>query len=192
MLTFNFTPFPIIATERLLLRQLILEDEKEIFLLRSDEGVNRYLDRPKAQTIQDARSFIQNITDGISNNDSIYWAIHLKEDPQLIGTICLWNLSAERAAAEIGYELLPAFQGKGIMQEALTKVIEFGFHTMQLQTLEAWVSKANGSSIRMLERNCFRRDFMLESKMPPEEKEKGMVIYALKRFEFLFEIKQSR
>jgi ribosomal-protein-alanine N-acetyltransferase len=189
MLTFNFTPFPIIATERLLLRQLTLEDEKEIFLLRSDEGVNRYLDRPKAQTIKDARNFIQNINEGISNNDRIYWAVRLIENPRLVGTIGLWNLSAEKAAAEIGYELLPSFQGKGIMQEALTKVIEFGFQTMQLQILEAWVSKANNSSIRTLERNHFRRDFIMESEMPSEEKEKGMIIYTLKRHEPLNEIR---
>jgi ribosomal-protein-alanine N-acetyltransferase len=191
MLTFNFTPFPRIATKRLLLRQLTLEDEKEIFLLRSDEGVNRYLDRPKAQTIQDARNFIQNINERISNNNSIFWAIHLKEDPRLVGTICLWNLSAEEASSEIGYELLPSFQGKGIMQEALIEVIEFGFQTMQLQTLEAWVSKANDSSIRILERNHFKRDSKAESKMPSEEKENGMVIYTLKRHELFNELNQS-
>jgi ribosomal-protein-alanine N-acetyltransferase len=39
MLRINFTPFPVLKTERLFLRQLQTEDANEIFLLRSDDTV---------------------------------------------------------------------------------------------------------------------------------------------------------
>ena len=175
----NFTPFPVLVTERLILRQLSLEDENQIFLLRSDAEVNKFLDRPAATSLEDARQFIIKINDSISRNESLYWGINLKNDPCLIGTICLWNLSIEENKAELGYEMLPSFQGQGLMQEAVFKVLQFGFETMQLRTIEGWPRADNSSSIKLLEKNNFERDMGAESKMPAEEKLAGMLIYAL-------------
>src|ERR1700739_2910268 len=99
-------PFPILETERLVLRQLDIGDENEIFQLRSDEGVNKFLDRPRANTLDDAKRFIEKIVKGINGNECLYWAITLKNEKKLVGTICLWNFSLENNSAEIGYELL--------------------------------------------------------------------------------------
>ena len=119
MLYLNFTPFPRLTTQRLLLRKLTIKDAKEIMILRSDEQVNKFLDRPKSGNITDAEKFIEKINNGIDNNQSIYWVITLTNSDALIGTICLWNISSESDNAEIGYELHPDFQGKGLMQEAI-------------------------------------------------------------------------
>ena len=121
------TTFPILTTERLILRQLEIQDEQEIFFLRSDERVNKWLVAPIAQNVDEARIFINKINCGINNNEWAYWAITLKNNNKLIGTICFWNISIEENKAEIGYVLHPHFQGKGIMQEAIHKVIEYGF-----------------------------------------------------------------
>ena len=58
MLELNLTPFPELTTERLLLRQLRMEDAEEIFLLRSDEKVNELVDRVTATSIEDAYQYI--------------------------------------------------------------------------------------------------------------------------------------
>ena len=89
MLNRSFTPFPILITERLTLRQLVISDEQEIFTLRSDSEINKYLDRQIANTIDDARNFINRINENINKNDSLYWAITLSDKNILIGTICL-------------------------------------------------------------------------------------------------------
>ena len=106
METINLTPFPNLSTERLTLRQLNLQDDNEIFFLRSDERVLKYLVIPKANSIEEARAFIHKI-----NNGSAYWAICLKNETKLIGTICFWNISKEENKAEIGYVLHPGYQG---------------------------------------------------------------------------------
>ena len=87
MLQLNFSPFPQLATERLILRQLQPNDESEIFFLRSDERVNKYIDRPKAIFFEEAQNFILKINNSIKNNESIYWAICFKDQQQLVGTI---------------------------------------------------------------------------------------------------------
>jgi ribosomal-protein-alanine N-acetyltransferase len=59
------------------------------------------------------------------------------------------------ATAEIGYELLPPYQGKGIMREAVENIISFGFNNMLLKTITAWPMPQNESSVKLLERSGF-------------------------------------
>ncbi|MDE3182009.1 MAG: GNAT family N-acetyltransferase [Bacteroidota bacterium] len=153
----NFKPFPILRTGRLTLRQLVSSDDNEIFALRSNENVNKYLDRKPSKSIDDAKTFIQTINENIQNNNSIYWAITLNGTNKLIGTICLFDFSADNLKAEIGYELLPEFQGKGIMQEAILKVIDFGIQHIGLNSIEAYTHSENQSSTRLLEKFNFKK-----------------------------------
>jgi len=156
MLNRTFTPFPILATERLTLRQLVINDEREIFTLRSDSEINKYLDRQLSNTIDDARNFIKKVNENINKNDSLYWAITLSDKNVLIGTICLFSFSDETDKCEIGYELLTNFQGQGIMTEALEKVIDFAFNTIKVQKIEAFFHIDNQSSIKLLEKFSFK------------------------------------
>jgi [ribosomal protein S5]-alanine N-acetyltransferase len=154
----NFTPFPILETARLTLRQLKSHDDKEIFALRSNDNVNKYLGRQASKSIDDATDFIRTINENIQRNDSVYWAITLSGTDRLIGTICLYDFSEDHASAEIGYELLPDFQGKGIMQEAASKVIRFGFQHIGLNSIKAYTHSENQSSTRLLEKLYFKKD----------------------------------
>ena len=156
MLSRTFTPFPILTTERLTLRQLVSNDEHEIFTLRSDSEINKYLDRQIANTIDDARNFINKVNENINKNDSLYWAITLSGKNILVGTICLFGFSDENYKCEIGYELLTNFQGQGIMKEAVEKVIDYAFNTINVKKIEASLHRANQSSIKLLEKFSFR------------------------------------
>jgi len=155
MLELNLTSFPELTTERLLLRELSLSDAEEIFLLRSDKKVNELIDRATATSIDDAYEFINKIIANQNKGEGIMWAITLKDNPKLIGTIVYWNIVKEKDEAEVGYELLPQWHGKGIMQEALLKVIEFGFTTPGLKTIVADPKMGNLRSINLLEKTEF-------------------------------------
>ncbi len=163
----NFPPFTNLTTERLFLRELQPGDAEEIFQLRSDEKVSALIDRPIATSIDDARQFI----DKIIAAQAMMWVITLKDNPKLIGTIVYWNIVKERDEAEVGYELLPQYRGQGIMQEALLKVIEFGFKTLELKTIFADPKAINEPSIKLLEKCGF---------VKKGEIDHGYVIYELK------------
>ncbi|MGH2648986.1 MAG: GNAT family N-acetyltransferase [Ginsengibacter sp.] len=154
----NFKPFPILETGRLTLRNLNNKDAEKIMILRSDDRVNKFIDRPACVDIDDAKKFIEKIENGIAGNKSIYWVITLKDDDTLIGTICVWNISFENDMAELGYELHPDFQGKGMMQEAITKVIDYCFRKMKVKTITALPHPDNRKSINILLRNKFMHD----------------------------------
>ena len=155
MLNRSFTPFPILTTERLTLRQLQITDEQEIFTLRSDSEINKYLNRQVSNTIDDARNFINRVNENLTKNDALYWAITLSDRNIFVGTICLFGFSEEKNNCEIGYELLTNFQGQGIMKEASEKVIDYAFNTIKVQKIEAFIHKDNQRSINLLERFSF-------------------------------------
>lgn len=157
--------FPVLTTDRLTLRQLKDTDEQAIFTLRSNDEVNKYIDRKKPKSIEEARAFIEKINDSIKQNLSIYWAICLKESPELIGTICLWNFSKGKTTAELGYELLTQFHGKGIMNEAVKSVLDYNVQFAGFRIIEAFTHKDNERSISLLIKNNF--------KPIPERKDEG-------------------
>ncbi|MEJ7827005.1 MAG: GNAT family N-acetyltransferase [Segetibacter sp.] len=158
MLTVVTSPFPGLISQRLKLRQVSPEDANEVFFLRSDKRVMEFLDRQPAKSIEDAQEFIEKLKDLEDKQDAVTWAITLKEDVKLIGTICYWNILKEHYRAEIGYVLHPDFQGKGIMHEAFSTVLEYGFKTMHLHSVEANVNPNNHASIKLLEKNNFKRE----------------------------------
>jgi ribosomal-protein-alanine N-acetyltransferase len=128
MLEVNFDPFPVLKTNSLLLRKIDHNDVPALFSMRSDKETMRYIDRPIAETFADAEQLIERIDLSLANNDGITWGISLKENNELIGTIGYWRMIKEHYRAEIGYLLHPAQQGRGLMQEAITAVINFGFN----------------------------------------------------------------
>ncbi|MFT3704163.1 MAG: GNAT family N-acetyltransferase [Agriterribacter sp.] len=150
MIDRNFTPFPVLTTERLTLRQLSANDQQSIFALRSDEAINKYLNRQVARSMEDAINFINKVNENITNNNSIYWAITLTRTRTFVGTICLFGFSKENSSCEIGYELLTKFQGRGIMKEAVEKVITYAFEALGFQKIVAFTHDENQHSSKLL------------------------------------------
>ena len=151
MAEINFTPFPQLGTKNFLLRQLLDSDDQNIFILRSDERVLKYLGKARAESIDEARAFISKISKGITVNEWIYWVV-TNNKVEFLGTICLWNLSEDKKRADIGFELLPEHFGRGIMQEVIPTILDYGFNTMQLNAIDGDVDPGNIKSIKLMEK----------------------------------------
>jgi len=157
MLQVNLNPFPILETDRLLLRRIVAEDIKELFFMRSDPGMMEYIKKPLCQREEEALEFLERIETGISTNTGINWGITLKGQAAIIGTVSIWRIDREHYRGEVGYALMPQYQGSGIMREALSTVINWGF-SIGLHTLEANIDPGNTASRRVLESLGFEQD----------------------------------
>lgn len=151
----NFTPFPILTTDRLTLRPLSMQDQHGILALRSDPEINKYLNRVPSKTVEDAVNFIDKVNDNFQKKNSIYWAISLTSTKTFVGTLCLFDFSNEKSSCEIGYELLTNFQGQGIMKEAAQAVIDFVFQTLNLNKILALTHSENQPSTKLLSKLHF-------------------------------------
>lgn len=134
--------------------RLYIED---LFLIRSNHLVNKFIRREKPKAKEDIIPFIDTIRTNIKTDKAYYWCIQEKNLKKIIGTICLWNFSKDKKTAEIGYELHPDFQNQGFMNEAINMVMEFGFNVLHFLIIEAYTHKQNISSINLLKKNSYHQ-----------------------------------
>ena len=141
---------PSLQTNRLAIRQVQLSDAPFIFTLRSDDTINVFLDRKKAENLDDAALFIQKISKNIAEGNTSYWVIDLMEEQFSAGTICIFNMDENEKSCEIGFELLPMFQKKGMMKEAALAVISYVTRENKFKKIKAFVHRENTNSIGLL------------------------------------------
>ena len=159
MLEINFLPFPILKTQRLLLRQVSANDAEAILSLRSNDEVMKYIPRPYLKSKEDALELIAMFDDKIENGIGINWGIYFLDEPEkLIGIIGYYRMKPEHYRAEVGYMIFPKHNGKGIVSEALQKVIEYGFKEMKLHSIEAVLDPENKGSEKVLLKNGFVKE----------------------------------
>ncbi|MEO8236569.1 MAG: GNAT family N-acetyltransferase [Flavobacterium sp.] len=179
MLNFNFNPFPVIETERLILRQITNEDVKEIFELRSNPETMKYIPRPLVKTTDDALEHIAMIEEKIVKNVGINWGITLKGRPEILGIIGYYRIQPENYRAEIGYMLLPEHHGKGIISEAVNRLITYGFDDLKLHSIEAVIDPQNFASEKVLQKCGFVKEAHFKESDFYEGKFLDKVIYSL-------------
>lgn len=150
--------FPTLETERLLLRELSLVDAEQVYQLRCDPEHNRYINRPLATAITDAETYIKMIIDKVNAQEAYFWAISIKPDQKLAGTVMLMNYNSDELTAELGYELLSAHQRKGIMQEAVAAALEFGKSKLRLNRIKAVIEPGNERSFAVVKKFGFVKD----------------------------------
>ena len=179
MLEFNFSPFPTIETERLLLRRITNDDVNEIFELRSNPETMKYIPRPLVKTTEDALEHIAMIDEKITTNIGINWGISLKDNPKLLGIIGFYRMQPENYRAEIGYMLSPDFHGKGIIPEAVNKLIRYGFDDLKLHSIEAVIDPENFASEKVLQKCNFVKEAHFKESEFYEGRFLDKVVYSL-------------
>ena len=158
MINLNFTPFPVIETERLLLRALTMDDCETMYFLRSNEDVIKHFNRKPDAGVEATKAKMEEILQNQEKNEAVFWVIAWKENPgTMIGNIGYWRIEVQHHRAEIGYLLHPAQWKKGIMKEALKAVLAYAFDSMKLHSIEANINPDNIASAALLESCGFVR-----------------------------------
>ncbi|MCC5637156.1 GNAT family N-acetyltransferase [Nostoc sp. CHAB 5844] len=160
-MNYEFTSFPNLETERLVLRQETAEDALAVLRVLSDPAVTKFHDLDTFTKIEEAIAVIERRTKRFKIGSGIRWGIVLKQNNNLIGSCGLmWNQQAN--SAEVGYELASAFWRQGIMTEALKSILEFGFHKVKLKSVVAEVMLENLASKKLLEKLGFQNRGVLK------------------------------
>lgn len=154
--------FPVLETERLILKEIRVQDAAAIFQIFSSEEMMRYYGQFPMESIEETNHLITKFNENFISDKGIRWAITLKEENRFMGTCGYHNWNRKHARAEIGYELSMESWGKGLMSEALKEMIAYGFESMNLNRIEALVYPENGASIRSLEKQGFKKEGLLE------------------------------
>ncbi|MGA6117010.1 GNAT family N-acetyltransferase [Sphingobacterium anhuiense] len=132
------------------LKYIDTTDTKNIHKLRTDPEVNKFMKRDLNQSLEDIQLFIEE-----RMQTTHYFTINTRDTHQFAGTITLWRINIEKNSAELGYALLPEFQGKGLMTSAIQLVLNYAIFTLKLNHIEAKTVRDNLKSRQLLEKNGF-------------------------------------
>ena len=154
---FDFSAFPVLTTDRIILRELRNEDATDLLVFRGDSEAQRFDSEP-LQTLEQSLALIDEVRDAYAAERAVPWAVTLKSSGRVVGLFGYNNWNRYHRRAEIGYDLARDLWGQGLATEALTAVMRFGFSDMQLNRIEAQTIADNRSSTRLLGRLGFARE----------------------------------
>lgn len=179
--------FPQLETPRFRLRQLRLADAPSLFAYFSDNDVVKYYDPYfSAMTdVQQAITFIENTYEAFSQGAGFRWGISLKDTDTVIGTIGYHSWMKLFSKAEIGYEISRAYWRQGVVSEALSPVLAFGFQQLKLNRIEAFCDDENVGSYRVLEKSGFQHEGTMRGSCVMNGLYRDTRIYALLAREFV-------
>jgi [ribosomal protein S5]-alanine N-acetyltransferase len=183
-MTINTRIFPVLETDRLLLRKVTKEDANSILNYLSDEDVMKYYGLEPFKSINDALDEISWYQSILDNKTGIRWGITLKEQGIVIGSCGFHNHVSQHFRAEIGFELSKTHWGKGIAAEAVEAIISYGYEQMNFQRIEALIEPPNHSSQKLVEKLGFIREGLLRNYEFTSGKFDDLYMYSLLKQDF--------
>lgn len=144
---------PTLHTERLLLRELQIDDATAIAAGAGDRRVARYLIAvPSPYPVALARRWLISRVEWWEQGRGVTLAITRRSHPHVaLGTVSLRRYTRDHRA-ELGYWLSASAWGEGIATEACTAAVEFGFRELSLARIYAQVLAGNSASERVLDK----------------------------------------
>jgi RimJ/RimL family protein N-acetyltransferase len=156
--------FPVLRTERLVLRETADRDVEAVFEMESDPVAMRYWSRPPMREMAEAAASVKRSKTFFPGRVGLKWVISRSGDDRMMGHVSVFNLVEPSDRAEIGYGLARQFWGQGVMHEALIAVVDYAFGPLAARRLEADTHPSNERSIHALERLGFAREGFLRER----------------------------
>ena len=141
-----------IETERLILRELTLDDLDDLHAIFSDpESMQHY---PGSFSLEKSKKWIERNIKRYATNEFGLWGVILKEENKLIGDcgITMQNING-KMEPEIGYHINKNYTNNGYATEAAIACRDYAFNFLKLNRLYSYMKYTNAASMRVAEKN---------------------------------------
>lgn len=145
-----FSRFPTLITHRLRLRQLRPTDAEALFAIKAVPEVTASYGQEPYQSLKETHTMMQKLQALYEQRAALFWGITLKEEDTVIGSCTLFQFDPDFLCVETGYELHPTYWRQGIIAEAMSAVLIYGFTELGLHRIEANVGANNIPSQSLL------------------------------------------
>jgi RimJ/RimL family protein N-acetyltransferase len=149
---------PALGTPRTRLRGLTDGDAPDLLSIFGDPEVMRYWSSAPLPDLAAALALVGDIRRHFEARTLFQWGIARREDDRVIGTCTLFRLDSAHRRGELGFALGREHWRRGLATEAVARVIRFAFELLDLHRIEADVDPRNQASLRVLEKQGFRRE----------------------------------
>jgi len=181
----EFSALPTIRTQRLLLRPLRMQDDKDMFRYCSDPAVSRHVLWDTHPNVRYSRSCLRPAIRQYRAGQPATFGIERLEDQRLIGTIGFIWVNTDHRSAEIGYSLARDCWNQGYATEALKAALKYGFDKLRLNRIEAQHESDNPASGRVMEKAGMRYEGTLRGRVFNKGRFSDVMLYARLRTDVL-------
>ena len=184
--------FEIIETRRLLLKGLSPADMKAIFENHTKPDIKRLLGHRSEEDFLKEENKHKN---GYSsyNRSFMLFLVTDKASGSIIGRCGLHNWNIEHRRAEIGYAIEEErFKRKGLMTEAVSTIIDYGFSKMNLNRIEALVGIGNTPSLKLMTKYKFKKEGILRQHYNTCNTYEDSVLFSILYNEYINEENETR
>ncbi|MFA0960667.1 GNAT family N-acetyltransferase [Roseivirga sp. BDSF3-8] len=179
-----FSKIPTLHTDRLTLREVSSHDADGVFKVFNDDEVTHFNFRNYLSNVRDARQRIQYWKTCYAQSQRLYWGVF--QDDQFIGNIGLVHFDLRGDRLEIGYNLGREYWGHGLMNEALTRILDYLFAEIGVNRVDALVLPGNESSVKVLKNLNFKKDGILRGAAKKrDEGYEDVILYGLVKKDFI-------
>jgi len=147
---FDFAAFPVLTTDRLILRQLTHHDAEAMTAIFGSPEVLRFLNNDPVDTREKAIGMIDWLAQNYQDQRGIDWGITRRADDRMIGMCGLYDWDRENRHIDLGYHIVPAEWGKGFASEAARALITWAFDRLDVHRIQADCTAGNDASERVM------------------------------------------
>lgn len=151
--------WPVLRTDRLLLRGWREEDRAPMAGINGDPRVMEFIGEPMTRERSD--EFVDRIVARFESEGCGLWAVEVPGVSPLVGFVGLNRPTFEAPflpATEIGWRLGTAYWGRGYASEAARAALAFAFGELALSEVVSFTTAGNARSRRVMERLGMSRD----------------------------------
>ncbi len=170
---------PELETERLILRRITENDLHDMNEYGGCKEVSQFVSWETHQSLEDTKTFLDLVLQGYAQGESYFWGLILKENNKLIGTINYVTWNQKHRVGEIGYVLSNTYWRRGLMTEAATEVIRFGFREGGLVRIQAKCFLENTGSEGVMKKCGMTYEGTLRQAMYAKGKQHDLKLYAI-------------
>ena len=139
------------------------------------------------ETLKELEEKLIRIKKGLANTHVDYCIFDLieKNTKKVVGSCGFHKWVREHCRAEIGYALHEKFRRHGYMREAIYKILNHGFTTMNLNRVEALISPENSRSIKLIEDLGFLKEGTLKGHYKEGDVFEDSLLFALLKPDYI-------
>jgi len=176
----RFPDFPLLATPRLILRDLRPTDLDDLYEYASDPEIDAFTPWDHYKNIEEARENLNDFMEAYEKHGFWAWGIEHLADKKLIGIINI-NKPGYNRKVEVGYAIARAYWGPGLATEAVQALIQYGFEKLDLVRIVAVVLPENKASSKVLLKVGMQFEGLLRNYQVWKGKPSDLEMYAIVR-----------
>ena len=166
-----------ISSERLILRPIVIEDLEVIQNYSIDTEWHRFLDFHTKESVEEF------VTKAVNSPWEEHARFSIMFDNHMVGGVGLY-IEMKEKRAEIGYSLSKNYWGKGIIPEAVTRVIKYGFEEMKLEKIFAQTDLRNTPSQAVMKKMNMTNEGTFRKHSIAQNKRRDIVYYSILKSEW--------